>query len=722
MNTFYGAIHLKPTSQKDDHLTLWQERLMKKFPNQLKGTDVIQSDTDLVGGDLESSIKQTHSTVIFCGEIYNNTEIAAFINASPRTSSSSAALVHELILSQGMNAVSRLNGRFVICHIDHVARRAQLITDQMGIQQVFYHQTSHHLLFASEIKFLLAHPSCPAKIDWTKALQRPIPFVVMDGSKNYNAWFEAIYLLPEATTVHLDRNTGTVAIKAYWDPYSTPSTSEYKSTDEVMDAYMALLADATQIRIADAERASSFLSGGLDSSILCSLARKVKNLDTFSIITQTTLLEGTTQICHDLARDLEFQNTQYLVPYHKLTFDTELWKKRVWRAESPFTHTDSLTKTLLHHAITHLGSNPGYVLTGTGSDQLNGGLARWIVEDQTDPQESWRLMMEKIRNEELRQAIPEKYHSLWGARDFLHTDFIHTQSTYRLEENPWLFYAKGCMHMNAFTLVWDENRAASSSNRSVRYPFLDHRFPSFIAGIPKHMHAELFYDKQILRKPSAQLLPQYVIEKLKAPAQTGKYDTRHRLYPFLVSDQKGKLVEEALGHLDDYHPVINKKSLIEGIQRLTTNPDPVAWQYLLNLINLSLLEKLGEQDEASMFYEDQLTYQPQAFVSITPTVLSELNNLLEISDEAEILQQQLMFNKDCGLVVNALRNTTYLVKNDVLIYEIDEENKHWEIFLSQINNHKSTQQILDEMHIPFEEIREYFNLCLKEEILCTQPV
>ncbi len=721
MNTFYGAIHLKSSGLKDDLLIQWQKRLFKKFPNQLKEAAVIQNDADLFGGDIESSTQEGHSEVLFCGEIYNAPEISIFINASPRTSSSSAALAHELILSQGINAVSRLNGRFVICHIDHVECRAQLITDQMGIQQVFYHQTSHHLLFASEIKFLLAHPSCPAKIDWTKALQRPIPFVVMDGSKNYNAWFEAIHLLPEATAAHLDRNAGTVVLKAYWDPYSTPSTSEFKSTDDVMDAYMALLADATQIRIADAERASAFLSGGLDSSILCSLARKAKSLDTFSIITQTTLLEGTTQICHDLSRDLNFQNTQYLVPYHKLTFDTELWKKRVWRAESPFTHTDSLTKTLLHHAITHLGSNPGYVLTGTGSDQLNGGLARWIVEDQTDPQESWKLMMEKIRNEELRQAIPEKYHSLWGARDFLNTDFINTQSTYRLEENPWLFYAKGCMHMNAFTLVWDENRAASFYNRSVRYPFLDHRFPEFIASIPRNLHAELFYDKRILRYPSAQLLPQYVIEKQKAPAQTGKYDSRLRLYPFLVSDQQGKLVEEALGHLDHHHPVINKKSLMEGIQRLTTNPDPVAWQYLLNLINLSLLEKLGEQDEASMLYEDQLPYQPQAFVSITPTVLNELNDLLEISDEATILQQQLMFNKDCGLVMNSLNNTTYLVKNDVLIYEIDEENQHWKIFLSRIDNYKSAQHILDEIQIPFEEIREYFNLCLKEEILCTQP-
>lgn len=159
---------------------------------------------------------------------------------------------------------------------------------------------------------------------------------------------------------------------------------------------MALLEDAVRIRIEDQDKAYSLLSGGLDSSIICAIAAQTKSLDSFSVITRTTMLEETTNICYQLAKDQGF-------PIPNLSFRCINWKanpnfgKRIWQAESPTNHNDSMTKTLLHDAIRRHRPDINYVLTGTGSDQVNGGLARWIVQDSDDESQNWKIWLIKLR-------------------------------------------------------------------------------------------------------------------------------------------------------------------------------------------------------------------------------------------------------------------------------------------------------------------------------------
>jgi asparagine synthase (glutamine-hydrolysing) len=516
----------------------------------------------------------------------------------------------------------------------------------------------------------------------------------------------------------LDLQTGSVAKRTYWNPYAgIDASADTRSAQQVMDEYMELLDDAVRIRIQDDDTAWSFLSGGLDSSIICALAARYKPLETFSIITRTTLLENTSEPCTRLARDLHFRNTQLAVPYHRLTFSPELWKKRVWRAESPFNHTDSLTKTLLHDAVRRLYPQAGYALTGTGSDQLNGGLARWIVEDADTPEENWQNLLDRVQEAERRHLLPERLHALWGARRYLSRDFIGRVAGQMPEDNPWMYYIKSNLHINRFVLLWDENRAASAHRHSARYPFYDHRFVEFIARVPQRLQGELFFDKQILRVPAERYLPDYILHKPKAPAIAGMYDHRFQMYQSLLNPQKLDLLEEALGPVSEPHPAIDKKALVKELERLCREPNHIAWQYLFNVINLGLLEKLPFQNEASMQYEDELQPFLETLTVLNAPAFSRLSQGMDILPETELLVRPLHFCDGCSLVSEHRSGRTYINKNETLAYELDEENPAWRQFLFAIDGERSTTAILNEMAAGFDEIRDYFYLCLKEDIL-----
>ncbi len=704
MYSFFGIIEYSRKSDNEPGLNI----LRQKFPTAFGTAVTVENQRMQLMGDLVCSAHANGSNLYLCGELYGS-DAPLFRTVQQ---------LHERINQIGLSAATaELNGRFMLCYLEAGGQTAHLLTDHLAIQQVFVHRGEDLLLFASELRFLLQHPGCPKKIDWKNALRRSIPFEVLDGERNYSAWFEDIEMLEEASGIRLDVRSGILDKFTYWQPYAQQPSSNYRNAAEVEDAYMELLEDAVRLRTQESGPAYSFLSGGLDSSILCALAAKEKPVESFSIITQTTLLEETSALCSQLAKDLGIRNKQFTVPLHRLSSDSNLWKKRVWRAESPFAHNDSMTKTLLHDAIRRLHPDIGYTLTGTGSDQFNGGLARWIIEDAETPEASWAHMMDKIREAERRQILPERLHSLWGARRFLQPDFMASWSGRSPEKNPWLYYVKSNIHINHFVLIWDENRAGYSHRHSVRYPFMDPRFLPFFAQIPQEFHSELFFDKQILRRPAARHLPGYILNKPKSPAFLGRYDRRFEFYQSLINPGKLDLLEEALGPVQDAHPVIDKKALVAELNRLIEKPDHKAWQYLLNVINLGLMEKLHEQDENTMNYEDEVQNMMEAVSHLDRSATDRLRKQFDIDPEETLLARPLHFLEGCSLVTEHGSGRVFIQKNEILSYEIDENELLWSSFLFALDGTKSAKEILDTLSGDFESIREYFYLCINDGIL-----
>jgi len=722
MNSFAGIIRYNnsETSKEDDHNYL--NKLYKKFPSRFARLNKIEETQLIATGGFESSSHNTgaNKQLFFDGEIYNRGEILKYLNLTNEQILNNASLVHTLIMDKGIESVNKLNGQYLIIYFDRERKVFYLLNDHSGIQQVFYHQGNGFFLFASDIKFLLPHPRCPNEIDWVSSLKRTQPSYVLSGYRSYTTWFKEINLLPEASIAEINLGTGKLVLKKYWtglDNYGLPDPNDKRNVADVCEEYMALLEDAVKIRVQDSDNASSFLSGGLDSSAICALAAKHKPLDTFSIITQTTVLEDTTTICNSLAKELGFTNTQFLVPFHEINFDTRLWKQRIWRAESPVNHTDSLTKTLLHYAIKKKDPSVNYVLTGTGSDQYNGGLVRWVVNDDEISDQSAENFFNEISAIENRSLISREDEPLWLLHKLVNRNYLADISGKGVERNSWMFYVNSTLHIQTYSLLWDEVRASSSHGHSTRFPFLDYRFAEFIAKIPAHLHKGLFYDKQILRIPSKKILPDYVINKPKAPSFIPEYFSQFRLYEMLTSENDYALIKEAFGDLDNPHPVINKKVLLSRMRALKEKPDIKEWNGIMHIINLGLLEKLVEKDESDLDYEATIAQPLEIDFQDPAKTKIYLEQRLAIRTNEELLSNPLCFAADSALLYDDLSSKFYLSKKNALAYEIEDEYTEWKKFLKAIDNRKSTGQILIDLNIRFATVEEFLRLALKEQIL-----
>ncbi len=718
MNSFAGIIG---QSTNADAANLWIDKLGRDFPTHFKAAVRYEDGALCMAGRhfTASALNAPGSTrLYFDGELFNTKELSDY---SGQSAADAASLIHQLILASGLEAVGKINGQFLIVYVDEAARKIYLINDHSGIQQVFYHQADGFLLFASEIKFLLAHPACPAELDWESSLRRPTPVQILSSYINYRTWFKRIELMPEANICAVNTEDGKAALTAYWDALNTvkPDAADKRTAEEVMEEYMTLLEDAVRIRAEDSETAHSFLSGGLDSSAICALAAKHRPVDSYSIITQTTCFEDTTAVCHDLAGELHFNNVQFMVPYHEINFDKQLWKQRVWRAESPVNHTDSLTKTMLHYAIAQKNAAVEYVLTGTGSDQYNGGLARYIVNDEDTYAASAASLMRAVKDAETGKLIHRDDTELWKRRHFIRRDYLAGIAGEQIEENTWIYYIKSALHGETYSLLWDEVRAASAHGHSVRFPFLDYRFAEFFAAIPARLNETLFYDKRILREPAKKILPDYVLNKPKAPPYRPEYDFRFKLFSYLTSGEDS-LLEEAFGAEDEPHPVIDKKHLYARIAALKQQPEIMEWLDVMHLINLGLLEKMAGKTEANMAYEAAIAPQEISFTD-PAAAKTYLERRLAIKTKEAWMHEPLAFAEGCSLVEDKRTGALYLSKKNALAYELYEEYADWRAFLYSIDGERSACQILAAQNIPLEAVEEFLLLAAQEQILQTVP-
>lgn len=672
-----------------------------------------------ISGSFASSVIGHHE-LCFSGEVYNIEELASYINVIPINNCDHARLILELILKKGIAAIERVNGQFLIVYYNKQEKKVFIINDHLGISQLFYYTHKDFLLFGSALNFLLAHPRCPKEIEWETSLKRPTPDQVLFNNRSYKTWFRNIQLLPPASIFTVNLSTTDYKIESYWKERTRRSHDndpDSRTLVSVTEEYIALLEDAVRLRAAGNEKCYALLSGGLDSSVIAALASKHKPVETFSIITQLTWAEGTTTTCNNLSGDLQIRNSQFLIPVHELFFNYELAKKRIWRTESPVNHTDAFTKTLLHYAIKKVKPEVSCLLTGTGSDQLNGGLARWIVDDTELKEDKWEAFYRAIKDVENQKLVLREDEALWNRRNYINRNYLAQLSGNKVEENAWMFYVESALHTQAYSLVWDEVRASAYHGHKTRFPFLDFRFLPFIASIPPRLQKDLFFDKAILRNGARNLLPDYVIEKPKIAKINPDCDLHFKLFNFLTGEEPAKIVEDSLGPMDQPHPVINKQELVRGIKRLQQQPRLSEWFDVMHIINLGFLAQLPFKTESDMDIESSMIEVLEVLFDEEGKTTVLLAERLSLKKEQIDLKKPLLFADDACLLQDLVNDKYFLSRDNVLLYELEEPPWIW--FLKAIDNQKNSEEILNELAILYTTIEEYLHTAIKEKILIT---
>lgn len=324
---------------------------------------------DLEGGDQPLANEEESVWIVFNGEIYNFRELRSVLRKKGhrfKTLSDTEVLVHAYE-EYGLDFVRHLNGMFALALHDLRRRQLILARDHLGIKPLFYSVTEDALLFASEVKSILAGSDRPATVS-PQGLQEYLIF-------RYTAWsrtfFDGIRRLPPG---HLAVwKGGKLDVKRYWrlPDADRVDRSRIADVEQVLDAH---LDRAVSMQMVSDVPLGTFCSGGVDSGVVTRYAARHADskLQTFSVGFEQPEWDES-PLAHDTSRRLG-------TDHHLITLRSEDFvsgfARLIWYNDEPLSHPNSIP---LYYLSGLAREKVKVILTGEGADELFGGYPRYHI-------------------------------------------------------------------------------------------------------------------------------------------------------------------------------------------------------------------------------------------------------------------------------------------------------------------------------------------------------
>jgi len=235
--------------------------------------------------DLSASANQPmvkdHLAIVYNGEVYNFPQLKQSLEKDGVVfkTHSDTEVVLELFRKYRQDSFSRLTGMFAFAVYDTAAKEIFLVRDYCGIKPLYYTVPGGSTLaFSSEIKALVSLPEAGKELN-PDALVSSINYLWIYGNQSI---FKDIRKVPPASYVHIKiRASLEITTKTYWQ---VPSCQQSCTEEEAVRRLRELLEQSVRRHLIADVPVGSFLSGGLDSSLICALAKQHnKDLSTFTI-------------------------------------------------------------------------------------------------------------------------------------------------------------------------------------------------------------------------------------------------------------------------------------------------------------------------------------------------------------------------------------------------------------------------------------------------------
>lgn len=339
------------------------------------------------------------------GEIYNHLQLRDQLQAAGHVlrSRCDVEVVPHLYEQHGLDMPARLNGQFALAVHDARRHRLLLARDRVGVCPLFYAVVDGQLLFASEIKALLAHPKVPLDLD-LHGLDQVLAF---PGLVSPTTMFSAVRALPAGHWLVLE--DGQLRTGAYWDlEYPTePATSPPAGWQEELEH---LLLQAVQRRLQADVPVACYLSGGLDSSLVAGLMHALRpgtRWDAFSLAFDDPALDESR---HQHAMAQHIAARHHTVPFNAAEVEGRL-RAVIRHCESPLKESYDTCSHALSQAVRSSGCK--VVLSGEGADELFAGYVGYRLDALRDAQDEGLLDEDGWREAQLRGQ-------LWGDERFFY--------------------------------------------------------------------------------------------------------------------------------------------------------------------------------------------------------------------------------------------------------------------------------------------------------------
>jgi asparagine synthase (glutamine-hydrolysing) len=569
---------------------------------------------DLSGG--KQPIHNGHKTVwvVFNGEIYNYIELRAMLEKKGHSfyTTSDTEVIPHLYDEFGLDFIQYMNGNFAIALWDTVKKRFLLIRDRTGIRPLYYSVNSDAIAFGSEMKALFKYPGIkpeidPAGLDQVFSLWVNVPPRTVFKNINELAPGHFLLITPDEITE-----------KQYWS-YTFPGINDYedKPLEYYSERLRELLYDATTIRLRADVPVASYLSGGIDSSIISSLVKRHHNNDliTFSIAFADTVFDE---------RPYQRAMVDYLGTDHRMveaTYESisNAFVDVVRYAEKPTIRTAPAPLFLLSKLVRD--NNIKVVLTGEGADEIFGGYdifkediirrfwakfpesklrpkllsatnpfiqrskgAFWQaffkkgLTDTSNPYYShlirWNntAQIKQLFHPDLQSQFNEQVNVFDALDAYVSPDLMKWHPLCRAQ------YLESTLFMSGYLLTTQGDRMMMGNSVEGRFPFLDYRVMEFAATIPPKYKINGLNEKYILKKAFSDYVPESVIKRVKQPYRA----PIHRCF---IGDEANKLISSMLSkELLSRYGLFNCEYVTNLVEKMKKTPS----------------DRIGERDDMTI--------------------------------------------------------------------------------------------------------------------------
>lgn len=494
--------------------------------------------------------------VVFNGEIFNYLELRDELERLGhvfRTRSDTEVIVHAYE-SWGEDAFARFNGQWAVALWDHRAQRLVLSRDRLGVRPLYLCEHGGRLLFASEVRAIFAaEPALPRGLD-PIGLEETFTFWSVVPPQSV---FRGISELEPGHTRVYER--GRVHDRAFWTPRFPTERAAPASLEEAAEAVREALREATRLRMTRADvPVGSYLSGGLDSSLVAALGREARGdkLCTFSLrFADAEYDEARYQ--QAMARHLESDHREVCVTRRDIA---EIFPEVVEHAERPILRTAPAPLLLLSRLVRDSGIK--VVLTGEGADEVFAGydLFReakirrfWARQPKSTlrPRLLERLYPYLSRSPVAQRAIAQQFFGRnlegWQRPGFSHEPRWHTTSALKRLFSPELKaalagqdvvgrllgsapeelvrwpplaqdqYLEMRTLLSGYLLSSQGDRMLMASSVEGRFPFLDLHVVELANALPPAYKLKGLDEKHVLKRASQGIVPAEILDRNKQP-------------------------------------------------------------------------------------------------------------------------------------------------------------------------------------------------------------
>ena len=529
--------------------------------------------------------------LVYNGELYNTEELRKSLLEEGYffDSYSDTEVLLMSYIAWGVNCIKKFNGIFAFAIYDEEKEQVFLARDQMGVKPLFYSINNKNIIFASEIKAILANPMVKAQIDREGITEL---FALGPAVVPGKAIYKNILEIAPANCLLISKEN----IKV-WEYWKVTLEENKETVEEAAEHVRLLLFDAIKRQLVGDVPICTFLSGGLDSSAISAIAaeefrNRGKILNTYSIdykdnekYFKSSLFQPTSDK-YWAFRMAEFikSNHKNVVLNHK---DLVLALKESTLARDLPGMADVDSSLLLF--CKEIRKNFVVSLSGECADEIFGGYPWYTNEEmlnaKTFPWSRAVGMRKSILNEKIKKFNIEEcaeYEYLKTLKEVPHFE-NEDKKNYRMKE---MFYLNLKWFM--VNLLNRKDRCSMYNSLEVRVPFADIRIVEYAFNLPAEIKLLHGREKGILRKALEGVLPEDVVYRKKSPYPK----THNPIYTEMVCKEMNKILSDNNSPILE---IIDKKVVKEIVDtegksyttpwfgQLMTGPQLIAYLIQLNI-------------------------------------------------------------------------------------------------------------------------------------------